>query len=168
MYLLSILAIIICILAISYVGPGLSLYSYVDVYSFLFLVILSVPVLISSGLLKDLNNAFRLVIGKRAEATLLELKRALLAVKITIKVIIYGGIMLMLLQMVVLLHQMSDPATLGPSISAMLLTFLYAMIFSILLLPIKAKLEIKILEYIQPDKENEMALTETGKADQIG
>lgn len=148
MYLVSVLAVIICFLLVGVVQSNMNPFYFMDVMSLIFLVVLTVPIMLSAGLLKDLNNALRLIFGKKKEATLLELKRAKLAVQTMIRVAVYSSIFVTVLQLVTLLHNMSDPMYLGPVISVTLLMILYAMIVGLLLLPIRAKLEQRILEYI--------------------
>lgn len=154
MYLLSVLAVVLCFVLIQFVNAG-RISSFVDVTSMAFLVMLVVPILLSSGLLKDLNNAVRLVLGKRKEASMLELKRAKLAVDTTIRVSVYSSIFVTMLELVVLLHNMSDPVYLGPMISMSLLIMLYAMVIGLLFMPIRAKLEQRILEYIPSCREED-------------
>ena len=156
MYLLCVLAIIICFVLVQFVNP-ISILGFVDVTSISFLVVLVVSILLSAGLLKDLNNAIRLILGKKKQAAMLELKRAKLAVDTTIKVSVYSSILVTMMELVVLLHNMADPSYLGPMISMSLLIVLYAMIIALLLMPIRAKLEQRILEYIPscPEREGE-------------
>lgn len=155
MYLLSVLAIILCFILVEVTQQAMGLYAFWDSMSFIFLLVLTIPVMLSAGLLKDLNNAFRLIFGRKKEAALLEMKRARLAVDTMIRTVLYSSVFVMLLQIVVLLHNMSDPALLGPIISVALLTLFYAVVASILLLPIKARLEQKILEYMPSCEEKE-------------
>lgn len=147
MYLLSVLAIVLCFVLIQLVNPY-SIMGFMDVTCIFLLVVLVVPIMISAGLLKDLNHAIRLTLGKKKETAMLELKRAKLAVDTMMKVSIYSSIFVTMIEIVVLLHNMSDPVQLGPMISMCLLSLLYAMVISLLLLPIRAKLEQRILEYI--------------------
>lgn len=154
MYLLSVLGIFICFLLVYITQPGYSVYNFLDAMSFMIVLILVIPIMLSAGLLKDLNNAFRFVLGKKKEATLLELKRAKLAAEMLGKVFVCSSIFVALIQTVVLLHNMSDPASLGPVISVMVLAILYAMVISLLMVPIRAKLEQRILEYMPSDAEN--------------
>lgn len=157
MYLLSILAIVLCFVYVHCFQMSLGILQLFDAVSILFLVMLIVPVMISAGLLKDLNNAFRLVFGKKEEVTLLAIKRAKLAVDTMMKISVYASVFVMLLQLVVLLHNMTDPSTLGPIVSVAFLTMLYTMVICLLMMPIRAKLEQRILEYIP-------SLTEGGEA----
>lgn len=168
MYLLSVLAVVLCFVLIQLVNAS-RISSFVDVTSMAFLVMLVVPILLSAGLLKDLNNAVRLVLGKRKEASMLELKRAKLAVDTMIRTSIYSSIFVTMLELVVLLHNMSDPTYLGPMISMSLLIMLYAMVISLLFIPIRAKLEQRILEYIPSCREEDVEIkvrSEQGVAEQ--
>lgn len=156
MYLLSVLGIIICFLLVYVTQPGYSVYNFLDGMSFMIMIVLVIPIMLSAGLLKDLNNAFRFVLGKKKEATLLGLKRAKLAAEMFSRVSVCSSIFVALIQTVVLLHSMSDPAYLGPVISVMVLAIVYAMVISLLMIPIRAKLEQRILEYMPFDAENSL------------
>lgn len=147
MYLLSILAVILCFVLGQLALPT-QIGSFLDSMSLLFLAVLVIPLMISSGLLKDLNNAVRLVFGKKREVSLLELKRAKLAVDTLIRVSFCSSVLVAVMELVAILHMMSDPAHLGPMISTTLLTILYAAVIALLFLPIGALLEQRILEYM--------------------
>ncbi len=157
MYLLSILAIILCFVFVQCFQSAMGVWQFFDIGSMLFLVMLIIPIMVSAGLLRDLNNAFRLVFGKKKEVTLLAVKRAKLAVDTMIRISVCGSVFLLMLQLVVILHFMLDPASLGPNISMAFLTLLYAMVVCLLMIPIRAKLEQRILEYMPscPEKEEE-------------
>lgn len=155
MYLLSVLAIVLCFTLVEITQQTMGLFEFWDTMSFIFLLVLTIPVMLSAGLLKDLNNAFRLIFGRKKEAALLEMKRARLAVDTMIRTVFYSSVFVMILQIVVMLHNMSEPSLLGPIISVALLTLFYAVIISILLLPIGAKLEQRILEYMSSCEEGE-------------
>lgn len=165
MYLLSVLAIVLCFVFVQLMNPY-SIMGFVDVTCMLLLVVLIVPIMVSTGLLKDLNNGIRLILGKKKETAMLELKRAKLAVDTTMKVSIYGSLFVTMVEIVVLLHNMTDPVLLGPMISICLLSLLYAVIINLLLLPIRAKLEQRILEYIPscPEKEETERKEESEKS----
>lgn len=152
MYLLSVLSIILCF-GLLYLETPFGMYGFIDVMSILFLVVLVFPIMFSAGLLGDLNNGIRLVLGKRKEAGMLELKRAKLAVGMMMKVSVCSSVFVTMIELVVILHNMNDPAYLGPMISTALLTVLYAVVISLLLLPVCAKLEQRILEYMPSETE---------------
>lgn len=154
MYLLSVLAIVLCFVFVRLMN-SYSIMGFVDISCILLLVVLVVPIMVSAGLLKDLNNGIRLILGKKKETAMLELKRAKLAVETMMKVSLCSSLFVTMVETVVLLHHMTDPALLGPMISVCLLSLLYAVIINLLLLPIRARLEQRILEYIPscPEKE---------------
>lgn len=147
MYLLSVLALVLCFVLVQFMVPT-RIGNFVDSSSILFLAALVIPLMLSAGLLKDLNNAIRLVFGKKRDVSLLELKRAKLAVDTMIKVSFCSSILVTMLELVAILHNMSDPAHLGPMISTTILTVLYAAVIGVLLLPVGAMLAQRILEYM--------------------
>ena len=57
-----------------------------------------------------------------------------------IKVTLLAGICVVLIGFVAFMHNLSDPATIGPSLAVMVLTSLYACIISLILLMIKGRL----------------------------
>lgn len=121
---------------------------YLDFQTLLFLVLFLIPLLISGGLLKDFQNAFRLVIGKKEAENLLELKRAKEAVSLTIKIMIVVSVFICAIQGIFVIYSMDDPASLGPSFSVSLLALIYGLGMALVLLPLQARLQIKIQEYI--------------------
>ena len=151
MYLLSIISVIILTGAMCAFSFGMDI-NYVprviDFPTIFFLVLFLIPLLISGGLLKDFNNAFRLGIGKKPAESLMELKRAKESVSLTIKIMISLSIFICAIQGINILYSMNDPATLGPSFSIALLSLIYGMGIALILLPLQARLNIKIQEFI--------------------
>ena len=89
MYILFIvLMIVFCVVT----GPSFSYQYYIDPISLVVLLMVGIPVLISTGLMKDFNNAFKLGLSKKKEATIREVKRAIEAVALFQKVMITTGI----------------------------------------------------------------------------
>lgn len=147
MYLISVLAIILCFVLNQFLNRTACV-QYFDALSLLFLAVLIIPIMISTGLLKDLNHALRLVLGKKSEASMLEMKKAKLAVDTMIKVSMCSGIFVAIMQGHAVLHYMAAPTSIGPAISIALLTVFYALAISLFLYPIGAKIERQILEYM--------------------
>lgn len=121
---------------------------YLDFQTLLFLVLFLIPLLISGGLLKDFQNAFRLVIGKKEAENLLELKRAKEAVSLTIKILIVVSVFICAIQGIFVIYSMDDPASLGPSFSVALLSLIYGLGIALVLFPLQARLNVKIQEFI--------------------
>ena len=112
------------------------------------LLLFLIPLLISGGLLKDFNNAFRLGIGKKAAESLMELKRAKESVSLTIKIMISLSVFVCAVQGIGVIYSMDDPWLLGPYFSVSLLSLIYGMGIALILLPLQARLNIKIQEFI--------------------
>ncbi len=151
MYLLSILSVIVMVVVVCATSWGMNasyIIRFFDAYTVLWLVLFLVPLLISGGLLKDFNNAFRLGIGKKEAASLIELKRAKESVSLTIKILIAVAVFITSIQSIFILYNMDDPAMLGPSFSVAILTFVYVMGITLILLPLQARLNVRIQEYI--------------------
>lgn len=121
---------------------------YLDFVTFLFLVLFLVPLLISGGLLKDFQNAFRLGIGRKKADSLSELKRAKEAVSLTIKVMLVLSVFICAVQGIYVIYNMDDLTLLGPSFSVALLSLVYGMGMALALFPLQARINIKIQEFI--------------------
>lgn len=157
MYFISILAIILVtvILGSSWgFSPFFGLNHFVDLPSLLIILLICIPLLISSGLFKDFNNAFRIALNKKAEYGLIEIKRAIEAVSLTIKTLLCAGIFLFAASLLQILKMLSDLTELGPTIAVALLTLIYTLIFALMLLPIKSILNIRIIEFMPEQTEN--------------
>lgn len=151
MYLLSILTVIIglfLILINSFVGIS-GLTNYLDLTGLILLLIITVPIILSTGHLKDLNNALKLGMKKHKETNIAEIKRAMEAVELTMKALFYSGAFICVASLIIVLHLMDDPATLGPSCSVALIVLTYALAMNMVLLPLKSKLKFMLIEFMQ-------------------
>lgn len=148
MYIISILAVILLVvLSMGMTEFGLAGLIYViDMPSLLFLIVIIVPILCATGLIKDFGKAF-VIVSKKTDASLIQMKRSLEAVSLTISVSMVTGILAMLLGVIIVLGQLSDYSMLGPSLAVAVITFVYACMLSIVLLSVKYKLKVKILEF---------------------
>ena len=75
MYILAVIGVILAVLlntAVSESGLDAAI-SYLDYISILQFVIIIIPILAASGLLKDFNNALKLVIGRKKAESMLQL-----------------------------------------------------------------------------------------------
>lgn len=125
---------------------------YVDMPTLLLLLVLSVPAFIYSGLWKDFVRAFSV---KHSEThwKLSEWKRTLEAVELLQRQIVFSGMFVALAQLVLLLHNMTDLASLGPWISCMLLAGVYVAVFELLLMPLSVEVKKKIIDYMDTEEE---------------
>lgn len=153
MYILAIIGVICSVLLLNVATEqGLSnMLVYYDVISMLQLIVLIVPILAAAGLIKDFNTALKLALGKKRAVNLLQLKRAKEAVKLTGNICLASGAMgtcCGIIQ-VFYIYKSENMASLLMGLGVAILTFFYSLIIYLLLLPIKSKIEIKILEYMQ-------------------
>ncbi|MDO5575412.1 MAG: MotA/TolQ/ExbB proton channel family protein [bacterium] len=147
MYLIGVLALLVLAIVVSIVS-GVPFVALLDPQSLAVILIITIPVMLISGYGRDFVNAFRLTGGKSEADDLSKLKRASEAVALTMKTVLYSGIFGSLLGCIVLLKRMDDPATIGPHIMVAFVTLLYAIIINIMLLPVKAKLNGMIIDYL--------------------
>ncbi len=145
MYFISIAGIILVTVIVSY---SISIFTFLDMPSLLLVLLLTVPVLISSGLFKDFHNAFRIAFSKKNNNSLIKIKRAAEAVNMMIRALLCSGTFLFLLSLVTILGHLDDPSLLGPYLSTTFLCLIYACGIAILLLPIKSILQVRIIEFM--------------------
>lgn len=144
-YVLSVLTMA----AFSGLEVGSLLLMCIDLPSVIILLILCVPVLLSAGLFRDFNNAFAIALSKKKIARITEMKRAMEAVDLTMKTLLFGGGFIFIFSLIIVLRNLEVPEMLGPNIAVAMLTFIYAIGFNIILLPIKSKLNIRMTEFMQ-------------------
>ena len=139
---IGLILLIFILLAMVVVPVGLH-----EVLSYLFdgitsavmnLLIISV-LLMASKKSKDFFRAFAL--ARRSENDADELLASLRAVKLAIVSSLMGGGLIATLEAVFALHMMASPSVVGPYIARFLLSLFYGVLFSILLLPLKVRLE---------------------------
>lgn len=152
MYFLSIISVIIatgiiCLTSMG-VGGNYIVWRIFDVPTIIMFLLLFIPLLASSGLWKDFNNAFRIGIGKKKTENLLELKRAGEAVGLGIKITGAAAMFIVAIQFIQILYNLEDSYLLGPSLVVLTLAVLYGMGLIMILLPLKSILNVKIQEYI--------------------
>lgn len=158
MYVLALIAVFASVFLMTGIMTGgmANFILFVDLPSLIIILIILIPILASAGLLRDFNNAFSVALSKKKDWTLLEIKRAREAVELARKTLVASGAFTFLFAMVVILRTLDTPETLGPNMAVALLTFIYAEILNLLLLPISSKIKVKELEYLHgelPEKD---------------
>lgn len=145
MYILFIvLMIVFCVIT----GQSFSYQYYIDPISLIILLLVGIPVLISTGLMKDFNNAFKLGLSKKKEGTIRDVKRAMEAVALFQKVIITTGIVAFLMSVVLILVQKPVYDKLMPSMAVAVLAPLYASVIALILQPIEVSLKLKLQDML--------------------
>lgn len=159
MYFLSImLFLILCIVYAIITGQNSleSIMVFIDMPSMLLLLMIVMPVFISSGLWKDFNNAFRLSIKERENAGKVELMRAVEAVSFMIKTLWMTGIFAVIFQIVITFLMYARDVIKQENIiqyaAISLLPMVYSLFFVIFLLPMQARLNVRLKELLYSDK----------------
>ena len=142
MYLLSLVLLILLCIGWSVINMNADLINYLDPASLIMLLV-TLPVLLSAGLLRDFNNAFRLSIKRNAVCTKTELLRAAEAVTLAIKALWAAGIVNTLLG---LISTFTTEKFIWAFVGTSMITLLYAAFFSILLLPMRSRLLVRLYE----------------------
>ena len=145
MYIISVL-ILILISAAMAVTLNSSVFTIVDPACFLYIALICIPILASTGQIRDLNNAFKYAVKTR-KADKKTLVRARMAVGFMIKLLWAAGIFVAVLS-VSCSYTNKDISIeyLMPYIGIGVLPILYAAFLNLLLLPIKMRLELRICD----------------------
>ena len=142
MYLLSLVLLILLCIGWSVINMNADLINYLDPASLIMLLV-TLPVLLSAGLLRDFNNPFRLSIKRNAVCTKTELLRAAEAVTLAIKALWAAGIVNTLLG---LISTFTTEKFIWAFVGISMISLLYAAFFSILLLPMRSRLLVRLYE----------------------
>lgn len=126
----------------------------------LMVVLLSpVPFLMLSGLLGDFANAFQYA-GKKKEAeSLMELKRAKEAVKLAKHTVLGFAVFIAFVQALLALYLFDDLHSVGYLLTPIVLSVVYGMAGVLILQPLQAALELRILELEERQQGGEMHRT---------
>ena len=141
MYLLSLLLFVLFCIGYAALKMNGSIVSYLDPTSLILLLLFTLPILLSAGLLRDFNNAFRLSAKRSAACSRTELLRAIEAVTLASKALWTTGILDTILQLIFIFSQndiQMHSAYIGIS------SLLYAAFLNILLLPLRARLMVRL------------------------
>lgn len=145
MYILFIVLMIVLFVVTS---SGSSFAYYIDPISLVILLLVGIPVLISTGLMKDFNNAFKLGLSKKKEGTIRDVKRAIEAVALFQKVIITTGIVAFFLSAILVVIQKPEYEILLPSIAVALVAPLYASVMALILQPLEVSLKLRLQDML--------------------
>jgi flagellar motor component MotA len=146
MYLIALILLIVALAYSVVIGhPMVDLLNVFDIPSLLIILLITIPMLLASGLFPDLRRAFRAIMDKKVSYSSLELQKSLEAVKLTVRLIVFSGIFGSLTGLINVLKYLSDPQALGPNLSVLLICTVYALFGSFLFMPISARLKVMLL-----------------------
>ena len=138
-----------------------------DAPTLICIVLLSLPLLLRKGMWKDFLRAVsmqrknryifsrkdgKLTFGKETIVySLAQMKRSLDAVEFMQKQILYSGILIVILPLIYILTQLTEPEAIGPNMAVTLLSVLYTAVLELLLLPLQIDIKRRIINYMEEE-----------------
>ncbi|MDE5966760.1 MAG: hypothetical protein K2G89_08000, partial [Lachnospiraceae bacterium] len=104
-----------------------------------------------AGLGRDFLKAFQYVYGKKEPQCKAELWCAYESVKLAGRILLFGGVLLSLISMVLVLAKLMTPEEIGSHVAVTVISIVYGLLGNILLLPIQSYLRLALME--QQEKE---------------
>lgn len=136
---------------------------FVDFPTLVIMIVFIVPVLMRGGLWKDFKRSLKML-RKDYVCRLSELRRTKDVLEMMQKQIWYAAILTMMVSIIYVMVNISDPSLLGPNIAISVLTLFYAVIFEMLLLPLQLEVKRRIINYMDLETEVE---TEKEKTEEV-
>lgn len=146
-YFISVIGVLAAFLFLCFCAQKNIVVYMVDGVTLGVMVLIIITVLLSAGLHQDFVQAFRFALGKPEHVSLLKLKRAKEAVTLTLKATIGFAVLITSISVIGSLR-LATPAALPVNLAVSILGLVYSAIFCLLLIPIQAKIKIKIMEYL--------------------
>lgn len=162
MEIISIVGGMIFLILMTYMGGDrtFSFNWFIDFPTLLVMIIFVVPVLMRGGVWRDFKRAFKLL-RKDYTCRLSELRRTKDVLEMIQKQVWYAGILTMMVSVMYVMANISDPAMLGPNIAVVVLTLFYAVIFEMLLLPLVLEVKGRIINYMDLETDVEAEAIQT-------
>lgn len=150
LYLAGLLVFII-VMMLAYTELNVSaLYQYFNGPLILWMLFLFLFVMFVAGIGKDFINGFRLAFSKRKDTTRMELQKAAKAMGAAIKIVVLESMVAVGLRMVDFLFTMREPLQLlGPLVWVLFLSVVYSAIFSLVLIPLRVRLENMAISFME-------------------
>ena len=148
MYFISIVAVVCISGFLLMLGQG-SVVWLIDMPSLIVILLFDITMLFSAGLVKDFNNAFRMVLRTGKDESVTEMKRAIEAVGLVRKTTLAAGVFSMIFGLIMAMGQLGNPELIGPNLAVASLTLLYALAFILILLPLESRLRMKLQNLLQ-------------------
>ena len=148
MYLISVVAVVVVSGFMLMIGQGSAVW-FLDIPSLIIILLFDSMMLISAGLTRDFNNAFRMAFATGKEKGLSEIKRAIEAVVLVRKTTLTAGGFGMIFGLIMVIGQLANLELLGPNRAVASLTLLYALAIELVLLPLESRLKMKLQSLLQ-------------------
>lgn len=119
---------------------------FIDFPSILYVLIMTVVVLIISGTWRDFLKAFPLAMKKLASTEVRQVKKSMFAVKTAMVAVNAVGVMAFIIGIVIILGKLTDFARIGENLVVAMLSVMYGLVVTLLLIPIYTRLKAKLIE----------------------
>jgi len=129
-----------------FVGSSIGVLEFIDIPSLLIILIITVCSLAASNNFRNFNNAFVIAFSKKKQYTAKEMKLAGKAISLFIKVSFATAGLSSVFAAITILNELDDKSKFGPPLAIALCTLFYACIIAVIMLPVKSRIEKKIIE----------------------
>lgn len=137
-------------------GSVRRLYWYLDLRLICWLTAVMLFMMWVTGIWKDFLNGFRLVFFRRKNVSRMEMQRAAKALEAAGRLAVLESVLTAAVYMVDFLYRMEDPMFfIGPFLSMVLLSILYTSVFSLVVVPIRVRLENMAVSFMEETGEEE-------------
>lgn len=156
-YLRLIMIVVVAVLTAFLSGGGLMKpTSLIDLPSLLLLFLIVLPILLASGAWKSVNAALKMIITGKWNVTLNELKKADHGLQVLMSSFNTAGIFVSICAGVGVLTAVDradgmEMEVLCANLAVALIPLIYALIFRIILIPLKAMVEQHIIDFMEED-----------------
>lgn len=154
LYLVGLVAFIF-VMMLAYLKLNVSaMYQYFNGPLLLWLLLLFIFIMLVTGIGKDFVNGFRLVFSRSRGVTRMELQKAAKAMGAATKIVVLESVIAVGLRMVGFLFTMGEPLPLlGPLVWVLLLSIVYSAVFSLVLIPLRVRLENMAISFMEETDE---------------
>lgn len=123
---------------------------FIDIPTFVLILLFVVPAFIASGLQRDFLVIFKL---HKQKITISQLRRCLESVLLMQRLILIGGLFGVFVALITCLTNLTNLSMIGPNIAVICLSGLYTVIMEFLLLPLKTFVQVTLIEEMEFDNE---------------
>ncbi len=149
LYLPGAAVFLLALMAVNAGGPA-GLYRYFNGPLLLWLTLFFLFLMAVTGIGRDLTNGLRIVFARRKGVTRMELQRAAGAMEAAVKVVVLEGVIAVGFRMVDALYDMVPlEQLLGPIANTLFLSLLYWAVFSLVLIPLRVRLENMAISFME-------------------
>ena len=136
-------------------SPGNFYKMYVDVPTFLLIVVTVLLVLLIAGVEKDFIRGFGLAFSRKKGVSRIELQKSLKTIQYVERTVMLVAILVLVVPLVDIFYHMDNAITAGPALGVISLGVLYPVLFLLVLMPVKLRLEQKVISYMEEPEDEE-------------